>query len=58
MILGTNRDEPSVFMYLNPKHVEQSVRGRRLRDESSYLREVKYGSLSWKERGVGNLATP
>ncbi|MDH3644166.1 MAG: carboxylesterase family protein, partial [Gammaproteobacteria bacterium] len=56
MILGTNRDEPSVFMFADPRHVEVTDAGRRLRDEGAYLREVKYGALAWKERGVDSLA--
>lgn len=56
MILGTNRDEPSVFMYASPRHVEATESGRRLRNEGEYLREVKYGGLSWKERGVDSVA--
>lgn len=59
-ILGTNRDETSVFMYADPRYIEMDDNGKRLglKNEGEYLRRVKYGSLSWRERGVDQLATP
>lgn len=58
MILGTNRDEPSLFMARNPEYVDTFLWiFPRLKDEASYLRAVKYGALAWKERGVDSLAT-
>ena len=57
VILGTNRDEPSLFMFRDPRYVEMfSGFLPRLVDEADYLGMVKYGALSWKERGVDNLA--
>jgi len=58
IILGTNRDEPSLFMVQDPQHVETFLWiFPRLKDEARYLRAVKYGALAWKERGVDSLAT-
>ncbi|MCZ6618900.1 MAG: carboxylesterase family protein [Gammaproteobacteria bacterium] len=57
MILGTNRDEPSLFMFSDPRHLDLSSEVPRLKDEARYLREVKYGALSSKRRGVDSLAT-
>jgi para-nitrobenzyl esterase len=58
IILGTNRDEIAVFLYANPRHIEMDDAGKRLRikDEGAYLREVKYGSMDWKEEGVDRFA--
>ncbi|HCG69676.1 MAG TPA: carboxylesterase, partial [Gammaproteobacteria bacterium] len=57
VILGTNRDEPSLFMFRDPRFVENFLGFLpRLKDEDSYLQAVKYGALSWKERGVDSLA--
>ena len=56
LILGTNRDESSLFMFANPRHVDTTSGTPRLRDPQAYLREVKYTSLAWKERGVDQLA--
>ena len=58
VILGTNRDEPSLFMFRDPRYVENFLGFLpRLKDETSYLQLVKYGALAWKERGVDSLAT-
>ncbi|TNF89411.1 MAG: carboxylesterase, partial [Gammaproteobacteria bacterium] len=57
VILGTNRDEPALFMALMPDNLETFLFiFPRLRDEDTYLRAVKYGGLSWKDRGVDSLA--
>lgn len=56
LILGTNRDESSLFMFADPRHVDTTAGTPRLRDPAAYLREVKYTSLAWKERGVDQLA--
>ena len=57
VILGTNRDEPALFMVRAPENVETFLFiFPRLKDEDAYLRAVKYGGLSWKERGVDSLA--
>ena len=57
VILGTNRDEPTLFMFRNPQYVEDFLGFLpRLKDEANYLQLVKYGALAWKERGVDSLA--
>lgn len=57
VILGTNRDEPALFMALSPDNLENFLWVfPRLKDEEAYLRAVKYGALAWKERGVDSLA--
>lgn len=57
VILGTNRDEPALFMAQNPQFVENFLWiFPRLKDEADYLRRVKYGALAWKARGVDELA--
>jgi len=57
VILGTNRDEPSLFMVRSPAYVENFLGVfPSLKDQDRYLRAVKYGALSWKERGVDSLA--
>jgi para-nitrobenzyl esterase len=57
VILGTNRDEPALFMAMMPENLDMFLWVLpRLKDEERYLRAVKYGGLSWKERGVDSLA--
>lgn len=57
VILGTNRDEPSLFMAQDPEHTKRLLGFfPRLRDEANYLRIVKYGAMAWKARGVDELA--
>ena len=57
VILGSNRDEPSLFMFRDPRYVELFLGFiPRFVDEANYLGLVKYGALSWKERGVDSLA--
>ncbi len=57
VILGTNRDEPSLFMAQSPENLDTFLFFfPRLKDEGAYLRAVKYGALAWKERGVDSLA--
>jgi para-nitrobenzyl esterase len=57
VILGTNRDEPALFMAQNPEYLDTFLWVfPRLKDEAAYLRTVKYGALAWKERGVDSLA--
>ena len=57
VILGTNRDEPALFMARDPRYVT-SWFGLipRLKDPKAYQQIVKYGALAWKERGVDSLA--
>ena len=57
IILGTNRDEPALFMVRDPRYVDYWFGFLpRLKDPESYRRIVKYGALAWKERGVDSLA--
>ena len=58
IILGTNRDEPTLFMMQNPAYVD-TIFGfiPRLKDENDYRRVVYYGAQAWKARGVDNIAT-
>jgi|TARA_B110000967_G_C18889755_1_gene566481 para-nitrobenzyl esterase len=57
IILGTNRDEPSLFMASDPRHIEKFLGFLpRLKDKDVYKRAVKYGALTWKAQGVDNLA--
>ena len=57
VILGTNRDEPALFMAMMPDNLDTFLWVfPRLKDEDAYLRAVRYGALSWKERGVDSLA--
>ena len=57
IILGTNRDEPSLFMVRNPKYVDTYF-GLipRIKDKNFYKQTVKYGALAWKVRGVDSIA--
>ena len=57
IILGTNRDEPSLFMFRDPKFVD-SYFGviPYLKNKSTYQQAVRYGGLSWKVRGVDSIA--
>ena len=57
IILGTNRDEPALFMVRDPYWVKNFLGFLpRLKDADAYKRAVKYGALAWKERGVDSLA--
>lgn len=57
VILGTNRDEPALFMARDPRYVDNWLGFLpRLKDPAAYKRVVKYGALAWKERGVDSLA--
>jgi para-nitrobenzyl esterase len=57
VILGTNRDEPALFMVRNPQYLDNFLGFLpRLKDPAGYKRIVKYGALAWKERGVDSLA--
>ena len=56
-ILGTNRDEVKLFMALSPQWVERRFwLFPRLKDAAAYERAARYGSDSWKHRGVDSLA--
>ena len=56
LILGTTRDEPSLFMGVQPRHVDMKDGVPILKNPEAYRREVKYAALAWKERGVDRLA--
>lgn len=57
VIVGTNRDEPKIFMAFDPALV-RTVAGLpfALRDPASYEREARYRSLLWKADGVDSIA--
>ena len=57
VILGTNRDEPTLFMSRDPRYVENRFGiFYSLKDEDAYRRQVRYGARAWKARGVDELA--
>ncbi len=57
VILGTNRDEVALFMVRDPRWVERRLWiFPRLKDEAAYLRQVRYGTDSWRLRGVDSIA--
>ena len=57
VILGSNRDEPALFMARDPRYLENFLGFLpRLKDKIAYKRTVKYGALTWKARGVDDLA--
>ena len=57
VILGTNRDEPTLFMSRDPRYVDDLFGlFYSLKDEAAYLRQVRYGARAWKARGVDELA--
>ena len=57
IILGTNRDEPALFMARDPRYLDNFLGFLpRLKDKIAYKRAVKYGALTWKARGVDDLA--
>lgn len=58
VILGSNRDEPALFMVRDPRFVENRFWFfPHLKDEASYLRHVRYGADSWRIGGVDSIAT-
>ncbi len=57
IILGTNRDEPSLFMVRNPEYVDNYFGiFPRIKDKNFYKQTVKYGALAWKVHGVDSIA--
>jgi para-nitrobenzyl esterase len=57
VILGTNRDEVALFLAQSPEYRDTFLwMFPRLKNEDKYLRNVRYSSLAWKQRGVDNLA--
>jgi len=58
VILGTNRDEPKIFMAFDPRHVRRAFGlPIGLRDPLAYEREANLRSLLWKADGVDALAS-
>ena len=57
VIVGTNRDEPKIFMAFDRTHV-RTLAGLpfALRDPDAYDLEARYRSLVWKADGVDSLA--
>lgn len=57
-ILGTNRDEPKIFMAFDERLV-RTVAGLpfTLRDAAAYDREARYRALVWKADGVDSIAS-
>ncbi len=57
VILGTNRDEPTLFMTRDPRYVDTWFGiFNRLKDETAYRRMVHYQASAWKARGVDEIA--
>ncbi len=58
VILGTNRDEPKIFMAFDPRHVRTALGlPISLKDPARYDQEARYRSLLWKADGVDSLAS-
>ena len=57
VILGTNRDEPTIFMLQDPRYTD-TILGifPTLRDEHDYRRVVYHDAQAWKARGVDQIA--
>ena len=57
VILGSNRDEPSIFMLQNPEYVDYHFGiFPSIKDENDYRRVVYYGAQAWKALGVDQIA--
>ncbi len=57
VILGSNRDEPALFMVQDPKFVRTFLGVfNSLKNKVDYRKRVHYGGLQWKARGVDSLA--
>ena len=57
VIVGTNRDEPKIFMAFDRKHVRTAAGlPFALRDPETYDREARYRALLWKADGVDSIA--
>lgn len=57
VVLGVNRDEPTLFMTRDPRYVD-NILGifYSLKDEQTYRSLAHYGGRAWKVRGVDELA--
>ena len=57
VILGSNRDEPTLFMARDPRYVDNTLGiFYSLKDEDTYKRFARYGARAWKADGVDQLA--
>jgi para-nitrobenzyl esterase len=57
LIVGTNRDEPKIFMAFDRRHVRTAAGlPFALREPEAYEREARYRSLLWKADGVDSIA--
>ncbi len=57
VILGSNRDEPTLFMAMDPNYVDNTLGiFYSLKDEQTYRRLAYHGGQAWKARGVDLLA--
>lgn len=57
VMIGSNRDEPALFMVQDPKYV-RTLLGvfNSLKNKVDYRKRVYYGGLQWKARGVDSIA--
>lgn len=59
VILGTNRDEPKIFMAFDRRQVRTAAGlPFALRDPENYEREARLRALLWKADGVDSIADP
>ena len=57
VMLGSNRDEPTLFMTRDPRYVDNFLGiFYSLKDEQTYRSLAHYGGRAWKARGVDRLA--
>ena len=57
-LLGTNRDEPKIFMAFDPRNVYRAFGlPLWLKRGDTYDRDARYGAMAWKVRGVDEIAT-
>lgn len=57
VIVGTNRDEPKIFMAFDRRHVRTAAGlPYALREPDAYEREARYRSLLWKADSVDSIA--
>jgi para-nitrobenzyl esterase len=57
IVLGTNRDENKLFLFLNPEYVRRWFGVLpQVKDEELYLLTAEYQSRSWKAAGADELA--
>jgi para-nitrobenzyl esterase len=57
LVLGTNRDENKLFLFLDPEYVQRFFRILpRVRDRERFFLTAEYQSRSWKAAGADELA--